>query len=186
MTPATPAPASLSIIDMLDVLSDSVEISPGQSITVRPLSLDEMVSLLNENRPLFFKLYSITTKMLNDPKSTSLDFGPVVMGFPNVIARIIATSMEERDVPAATEAVRRRMPITLQLIALEKIWKLSVPDPKKLLDLLSVVMGRLQNPMPDAGETSATPSPASPTILPPPSNSLSATDTTPETSSATP
>lgn len=179
--PAKPAPSSLSIIDMLDAVSDTVEISPGVLKTIRPLALEEMVNLLQENRPVFFALYTIANRMLGDPAAQSFEFGAVITTFPDIIAKIIAISMEEADIEKAATAIRKRMPVTVQLIAVEKIWKLSVPDPKKLVDLLSVVMGQLRTALDEQNKIAGQTSNDSPMTSAPPSNSSLPMDTPLET-----
>ena len=57
-----------------------------------------------------------------------------------MVAEIIALASDE---PESVEAVKK-LPATVQLIALAEVWKASVPDPKKARELLSEVTALLR------------------------------------------
>lgn len=131
----------ITVLDMLKI-EHVVSISEEEEIAVRPLTLAEMLDLFYHFRTDFVKLYGSFMAGGHD-----LDIGPVLMASPALAARIIAQSTgakTEEEIAAAANAVFNAMPGTVQLIAIKKIWDISVPDPKKLGELLSVVTEQLQ------------------------------------------
>jgi hypothetical protein len=60
---------------------------------------------------------------------------------PSFVASTIALASDE---PESAKDIEDNMVSTVQLIALQKIWKLSAPDPKKAAELLSGVTVLLQ------------------------------------------
>lgn len=127
----------LSIVELLKLNRGDLEISPGHKRSLRPLNLTEIVVLLERDREAFIALYSKAV----DTKTQTVNYGPVLFAAPAFAAKVIALSLGEEEI---WESIRDMMPATVQLIALETIFKLSVPDPKKLGELLSEVMGLLQ------------------------------------------
>jgi hypothetical protein len=129
-------PKTIKLVDLLQ-RSEPLDIGDDQQIMLRALSLQEMMLLLMENSGQFLELYARGVEgKLSEP-----ELSPFLLTVPTLVAKIIAISSDE---PTEFETIEKRMPATVQLIALEKVWKLSVPDPKKAQELLSVVMGQLQ------------------------------------------
>lgn len=67
------------------------------------------------------------------------DYAGVMLTAPDMVADIIAMAS---DAVGQEEDVKR-LPGPVQLAALLEIWRLSVPDVKKLKESLSMVMGQL-------------------------------------------
>lgn len=129
------------LADLLQFGSE-VELTPGKMLSVRPLNLDEMVTLFLKYQRAFIGMYA-TAQSAGD--SLVLQLGPFLAAAPDLVATIIAIASDSMDEDGAVEIVKRQMPATVQLIALEAIWRTSVPDPKKAKELLSGVMAQLQN-----------------------------------------
>jgi hypothetical protein len=132
----------LSIVELLETCTAKVELSKGKVFEVRALTLEEMVRLMAMNQAVFFSLYASATKV--KAGEGTFDLAPALLAAPDVVATIIALALDEEDVEAAAVSIRTKMPLSVQLIAVEAIWKLSVPDPKKTFALLSEAMGLLQ------------------------------------------
>ncbi len=110
-----------------------VEVSAGKFMTVNSLSLEQIVKLLWLYQEPFLRVYAegLTAK----PNYESL-----IIAAPDMVADIIAMGA---DADGQQEDIKR-LPGTVQLVALKSIWAMSVPDPKKLLESLSEVMGYLR------------------------------------------
>lgn len=113
-----------------------VDISATQQIMVRALTLREMVQLLIESKDAFLSLYA--AGITADVESLA----PFLLSAPELVAKIIALASDEPDM---ADKVERGLGGPVQLIALTEIWKVSVPDPKKALELLSEVTALLRN-----------------------------------------
>lgn len=118
-------------------LSRPVDISEDEQIMVRALNLREMVELFIDSRDVFLPLYAAGVEGTVNAEG----LGPFLLTAPEVVAKIIALASDE---PGSTDVIQKRMPATVQLIALSEIWKLSVPDAKKARELLSEVTTLLQ------------------------------------------
>ena len=148
----------LSIAALLEVSTAEVELSPGKILKVRPLNLQEMIQLLIQNQQAFLAMYSSAV----GGNEGQINLSPVLLAAPEMVAEVIALASDQEDTAHAAAIIQKQMPATVQLIALERIWTLSVPDPKKTFALLSGVMAQLRRlaPAPKA-ETPLTPSPIS-------------------------
>jgi hypothetical protein len=131
-----PKKKTVKIADLMQV-SKFVDISDTEQIMVRPLSLREMMTLFLSETDNFISLYNQGIEGKTDVEALT----PFLLACPQLIARIIGFAMDEPD---GYETIEKHMPATVQLIALSEIWKLSVPDPKKAQELLSVVMALLR------------------------------------------
>lgn len=147
----------LKILDLFELSSETVEISPGKFIPVDPLSLEQMISLFIHYQEPFIKMYGAEFQ-----KNGIINLTPFLLAAPEMMARIIAIGCDNDD-PDTIAGIRKKMPAQLQLIAVEKIWAISVPDPKKFAELLSGVMALLRNANARHVPTSETPTNDSPT-----------------------
>lgn len=114
----------------------SVEVSAGNYLMLKPLNLEQMVTLLIDNQRLFLTMYS----QFESGTTMESKVGTMLVTAPEFIARLIAMSAgaegQEDDI--------KRLPPTVQLIAVHELWKASVPDPKKAGELLSEVLAQLR------------------------------------------
>jgi hypothetical protein len=145
------AKQTVKIADLAQ-LARPVDISEDQQIMVRALSLREMVGLFIDSREVFLPLYAAGL----EGKMSTEELGPFLLTAPEVVAKIIALASDEPD---SAPVVEKRMPATVQLIALSEIWKASVPDPKKARELLSEVTTLLQK-LNEKGEQLTQPMPS--------------------------
>lgn len=123
------------VVKIADLLPqpEKVEVSPGKFLEVHHLSLEEIVKLFWVYQNTFLAIYAEGT-------NAKPNYEPIMLAAPDMVADIIAIGAgavgQEEDI--------KRLPGTVQLIALRKIWAMSVPDPKKLQESLSGVMGELR------------------------------------------
>lgn len=110
-----------------------VDDNPDSNISVRPLKMPEIVSLLLSHKEGLLALYNESQKP--DPQYTT-----VALAVPNLITDIICIGAE--DLAEQREDVELLPPGT-QLQLLASIWELSVPDPKKFIESLSRLMGQV-------------------------------------------
>lgn len=124
----------IRISDLLPVEA-SIEVAPGKHLPIRPLALQEMVSLFLSGQEEFLAMYSAGLKIKDNS-----DLAPFLLATPGLVARVIGfasgTQGQEEDI--------MRLPATVQLEALREIWRLSVPDPKKARELLLEVTALLK------------------------------------------
>lgn len=118
-------------------LGAEVEIAPEQWIRVRALSLSEMIQLFLGHVDDFLSLYNKGAEGALEVK----DLLPFLLASPRLVGEIIARAADEPD---GVDAVVNKMAATSQLIALQEIWRLSVPDQKKAKKLWSEVTALLQ------------------------------------------
>jgi len=113
-----------------------VEVSPGKFLNIRPLELQEMMTLFIGAQDLFMNLYAA----VQAPGTTYQKLSPLLLAAPEFVANVIAAATDS----VGQEKAIRRLPAAVQLIAVHECWRLSVPEPKKLGELLSVVTGELR------------------------------------------
>jgi hypothetical protein len=127
------------LADLL-VREESIELGGGRVLYLRPLSLEEMIGLFVVHGDTLVQLYELMF-MPGDPK-----FGPFLLSAPGLVAQIIAISSDPECVAEQTkeeaenkaaDMIRAKMPASSQIDALRTVWSMSVPDPKKLEELLS-------------------------------------------------
>lgn len=126
----------LKITDLVQ-LKRQVDVSDTEVIEVKALTLTEMVQLFIESRDTFLSLFAAGL----DGKTDAESLAPFLLSAPELVAQVIAMGMGS---PENTKIIQETLAATVQLIALEAIWELSVPDPKKAQELLSKVTGLLQ------------------------------------------
>lgn len=107
--------------------------------SVHALDLKEIVELITE--------YREGMAMLFDGGMAGKDLTPVVAKAPFMVRDIIAKAADVDD-PEEVNAIEH-LPGTVQLVALMEIWKLTVPQPKKMLQLLSMVREQLEAQSPE-------------------------------------
>jgi len=113
---------SVNFSDLLPTPA-KVELPNGKSFEVSGLSLEQVAALMATN----FEV--IATFMVGD----TLDFKAFVLKSPEVAASVIAAGA---DAHGQEESIRK-LPFQVQLDALSQIWNLTVPDVKKLKELLA-------------------------------------------------
>lgn len=126
---------AIRIADLLPTKA-KVEVSPDKFVEIRSLTLAEMVQLFLVSQDLFLSLYA----KFQEGSTDTDKLAPFLLGAPEFVANVLAYAM---DAEGQQEDIKR-MPPTVQLIALNECWKMSVPDPKKARELLSVVMAQLR------------------------------------------
>ena len=125
----------MEIVKISDLLpmGEQIEIQPDKAIEVFPLNLSQIAKLFFTYNDAFLSLYAEGDKQA--PNYTTL-----LVAAPEMIAEIIAYGARQED----SVQLIAQLPGTVQLIAISAIWKLSVPDPKKLKEALISLMGELQ------------------------------------------
>ena len=126
------------VVNIADLLPSPIKVLvvDDKYLELQPLSLEAMVTLLVDNQELFLTLYS----QAETGTTASEKIGAVLLSAPEFVSKIIAIAAGA----VGQEAHIRKLPPTVQLIALHELWKASVPDPKKAGELLSVVMAQLR------------------------------------------
>lgn len=131
----------VSIGDALDAKT-TVAINDEMEVEIRPLSLKEMIELFLKSKDEFLALYAqIDVDAGAEAIMEDSSLHKLLLASPDLIANILATAM---DAPDQRDAIRDKMAVGVQLIALQKIWEISVPSPKALADLLLQLMLGLQ------------------------------------------
>ncbi len=135
--------AKLRIAQMLK-LSKDVEIAPeepgengepgveAQFITVKPLSLTHILALLDRHRDTFVSLWAEGSK----PKP---EYGLFVASAEAMVNEIIVKATGRLDEYEDIAA----MPGTVKITLLNDIFKLSVPNPKKLLETVNGIAAQV-------------------------------------------
>ena len=103
-------------------------------VEVHPLSLVEIIQLLTIYRQDLIMMFA-------DSAEGTLNMVTLVATAPNMAADIIAFGIQAED---QYEDIKK-LPGFTQVELLAAIWKASVPDPKKLMSLLSGAMAGLQS-----------------------------------------
>jgi hypothetical protein len=152
-----------------------------QTLEVRGLRLDEMMTLFQTNAQTFLTLYSVGMGTGSDVEK----FSAFIVGAPELVSSVLEYALDPED--AEDTIAIRSLPPTVQLIAIAAAWKLSVPDPKKASELFSVVMAKLRT-LSEKEAAARPPVPNTPSMngSAETSNSLSATATASPTSGDTP
>lgn len=123
-------------VSILDLIPEPTPVPTGRgNLMVRGLTLEETVALLRNHAEVIASFFGE-----GEP-----DFDAMLYQAPGLVATIIAWAADARD----QETAVARLPISVQLAALSAIWKASVPDLKKLSELVAeIASGRLQSPSP--------------------------------------
>jgi hypothetical protein len=121
-----------------------VDVGDGKYFEVQGLPLKALSRLIQTHQEDFAKLLVM--------KEGKPDYEALMNTAPDLVADIIAAASgwdnDEQERQAA-----KNLAASVQLIALQAIWKLTVPDVKKLQALLSEVMGSLKNNLPSNVKT---------------------------------
>jgi hypothetical protein len=132
-----------ALVRLEDLVQESrpITVAPGKELMVRALGLREMVQVLVAHTEDFMSLYSagVGFKVGDDAANVEM-LAPFLLACPDLVATVIAYAT---DAPDKVE-IAKTLPATVQLIALAEVWRLTVPDAKKMQELLSVVMALLQ------------------------------------------
>lgn len=128
----------MTVVKIEDLLPKNVEVevSPGKFLSIRPLELQELMTLFASAQDVFMGLYAA----VRSPGSNYQKLAPLLMAAPAFVANVLALATDS----VGQEKAIRRIPFGVQLIAVHECWRLSVPDPKKLGELLSGVMDDLR------------------------------------------
>ena len=103
----------MSLRDLVDRKS---EIKAGDtSFTVRGLSLEDVVLLLDNHKDALVRIFTT-------PDGT--DFEALLMEFPKFVAAAIAYAADKHDI----EELVVKLPVGIQLKAIEEVWELSSLD----------------------------------------------------------
>jgi hypothetical protein len=125
-------------IKISDLLPKPVEVEVGTgTLVVNALDLKGITRVVQKHRETI--LHLIATAQKGKP-----DFAGALEQAPDMVATIIALAA---DAEGQEEDIRK-LPGTVQLTAMAEIWKVSVPDVKKLLSSLSGVMARAKTAPP--------------------------------------
>lgn len=121
-------------VKISDLLEQPVVVKVGKgSLTVRALSLSEIVQLLMSRQEEFLSIYA-------EGSSAKPNYTKFLLATPDMVADILSLAM----CAPGQQADIKKLPGTVQLTALAETWRLSVPDPKALKESLSVVMAELR------------------------------------------
>jgi len=129
---AKPEKVVVKISDLLQK-PEPIEVSPGKWLEVNALSMEQIVRLFWVYQESFLAVYAAGQQV--EPNYETL-----LVSAPDIVADIIAYGSGA----VGQQADIKKLPGTVQLIALASIWNMSVPDPKKLKESLSMVMGQLR------------------------------------------
>ena len=114
-----------------------VLVAPGKYLEIRPLAMEEVGHLFLKFQESFMGLYSSGM----NKKTMQEQLQMYVVAAPDLVASILEYAA---DAPGEIEDIKR-LPPTVQLIALEACWEMTVPDPKKAKELFSVAMAKLRS-----------------------------------------
>lgn len=121
----------VKVSDLFPVIK-TVEIN-GVPVEAHPLSLVQIVQLLTIYRHDLIMMFA-------DSAEGTLNMVTLVATVPNMAADIIAFGIKAED---QYEDIKQ-LPGFTQVEILAAVWEASVPDPKKLMSLLSGAMAGLQ------------------------------------------
>ena len=110
-----------------------VEINAESSVEVYPLTLSEITGLITEHRDGMATLFA---------GAQQGDLSKVVEQFPVLVRDLIAKAARI-DEPEEI-ALIPDLPGGVQVSLLLEAWRLTVPQPKKLVELLSMALGQLR------------------------------------------
>lgn len=114
---------------------------PQQSITVRGIALDDIMKLFRVHGPDIIKLYDQLTK--DKAKLESGDSAQMVLQAleqaPDLVADLIVLATDATNTKAA-HAVAKRLPVTVQLKALEAIMRLTLEDHGGVGELIETIL----------------------------------------------
>ncbi len=116
----------------LFAISRVIKVS-GKSIEIHPLSLEQIIKLLTIYREDIIMMFS-------DSVNGELNMVTMVVTAPRLVADIISYGINAED---QVDDIMK-LPGFTQVEILAEVWKISIPEPKKLLNLLSEAMAGMQ------------------------------------------
>lgn len=120
----------------------AIDIAPGVALEVGPINLQGITALItNFREPL--------TALVSSSTGGRPDFAILVQSAPDMIIAMIAMGADA----VGQEDDIAKLPFGVQVTAAAAIWEVSVPDVKKLLNVLSTVLAQLK-PLPKSSEPS--------------------------------
>lgn len=144
-------------------LRDTVSLIDGaEPVEIRPVRLPEIVRLVGKYGDAFVALY-------NESQQENPSYENFIATVPDLVADIICMGAEMHD--QRDDVVN--LPPGPQLQLLARIWALSVPDPKKLIESLSTLMAQAKRLADEARARASLPSGTSASATPGDSTSSS-------------
>lgn len=129
-------------VKIRDLVPEKREVKFGSGVLpLRGLKLPEIVALLVKHKEEVAPFFS----------GQQMDFGPMFVGLPSVVAEIIALSADAQG----QEADILEMPAPDVIEALMAVWEISIPNVKKLVELIASAAKQLTAalPVPEASPT---------------------------------
>jgi len=121
-------------VKISELLPKPVDVDAGTgTFQVRALNMKELVQLILDHRDGMVALFD---------GGMGGDLSRFVDEAPDLARDIIALSAGVSD-PEEVEAIEQ-LPGTVQLVAMLEIWRLTVPQPKKLIELLSALRTQVE------------------------------------------
>ncbi len=118
----------MSVLQELVASTVKVEVQ-GVMLNVRGLCLEEVIELTKDYFDELAKVFS-----------GEMSFLDAIQAAPDLAAVIISLALDE---PNETETAKK-LPVGVQLVVLEKIWDLSIPDQAALGKLMDRIMPETQ------------------------------------------
>lgn len=112
---------------------EKIEICPGATLDIGAINLMGITKLIKEFSEPLGKLVSSST-------GGQPDFSELLATAPDMVAAMIAMGADAEG----QEDDIKLLPFGAQVTAAARVWELSVPEPKKLLSVLSTVLGQLK------------------------------------------
>lgn len=134
-------------VKISDLLPKKTSIDTGNgNLEVGAITLQGITTLIQNYRDPIMQL--IATGSKGNP-----DFSVLVVSAPNMIRDMIAMGADA----VGQEDDIEKLSFSVQAIAAAKIWEVSVPDVKKLISVLSTVLGQIksQSPLVKAADQTA-------------------------------
>lgn len=133
-------------VKISDLIPKKVPVPTGAGdLEVGALSLEAIASVIANHRDAVLHLVA-------SAQATGMpNFGRILEQFPDLCADVLAFACEAQG----QQEDIKKLPAAVQLIALGEAWNLSVPDPKKLGQYVSTVMGQLQKRSPASVPTAS-------------------------------
>lgn len=123
-------------VKISDLLPAPIEVKVAEGkppLVLRHLELNEMVKLLFSHANDFLAMYA-------ESQEASPNYIKFVSIAPALCAEAI--SMAADDVDNAKDY--RKLPFSVQMVALQQLWKVSVPDPKAFGETLKMIVEELK------------------------------------------
>lgn len=121
--------------------TEEVVIRPGASFRVGAISFEDISKIVAKHGPVAALIYQRFTETQTSglsPETVGNFVGSVVNEFPEAVAYMIATATGEPDVDAVQKVVNR-LPVGVQLEAIEKIMSLTFVGEAEVKKLVETV-----------------------------------------------